>query len=351
MGYTYRSVDDLQKLGERVRGAAVKMTMKQEESHAAAQVEANNDATRSQTGQLTRVPSYEAPTSGRPDDDGNLRSYLEQAYAGVPAMFTAFSVPNPDDCIPMANTFYSAAVTIEPSLEVTHHGDKFSAPLLTPGANGATPIGEMLGFVSLHMKNWDGAAANAFERYLTKLELAAKMQREFATSMGVTLDAQLEIRRRMLTDVWEIGEKTIKVLESLDGWCNSKQSAQTTLTVAGAIAAVVFIFATEGAGIAVAVEGVQSAAAILGAGGQNNVDAEISGATVPPVITSMVNVLTKLRKTIDAQEQELVSCIQQLAATLRINFDRVLVEAPSDFVHVGTASVDTLNNGRQFYDR
>jgi hypothetical protein len=65
----------------------------------------------------------------------------------------------------------------------------------------------------------------------------------------------------------------------------------------------------------------------------------------------MINALTKLRKTIDAQEQELVNCIQQLDATFRTNFDRVLVEAPSDFVAAGRANVDTLNNGNQFYDR
>jgi hypothetical protein len=344
-------MDELHKLGERVRDAAVNMTMKQDDSYGAAQVEADNDASRSETGQQTKVPGYVAPVSGRPDDDANLRSYVKQAYAGVPAMFTAFAVPNPDDCIPMVNTFYSAAVTIEPSLEVTKQSDRFSTPLLTPGAKDATPVGEMLGFMALHMKNWDGDAAKAFGRYLTRLELSAKLQREFATSMGVTLDAQLEIRRRMLTDVWEIGEKTIKVLESLDGWCTSKQSAQTTLTVAGAIAAVVFAFATEGAGVALAVEGVQSAATILSATGQEKIDAEISGATVPPVMNSMVSALTKLRKTIDAQEQELVSCIQQLDATFRNNFDRVLVEAPSDFVAAGEANVDTLNNGKQFYDR
>ncbi|MEU4219695.1 hypothetical protein [Actinoplanes sp. NPDC026623] len=89
MAFTYHSPAELQTLGEKIRAKAVQVTMDQAASYASAQQAANNDATRSDTGQLPQVPGYTTPAHGRPDDESNLHAYVGQAYAGIPALFAA----------------------------------------------------------------------------------------------------------------------------------------------------------------------------------------------------------------------------------------------------------------------
>ena len=237
MGYQYRSRDDLRGLGLQVRDKAVAVTMSQGDSYAEAQRYAHNDATRYRTYQTPLTNrNYQPPTSGAPDDGGNIRRYAEQMYADVPALFTAFSVPDPDLANGMVETLYRAAVTMQPSLAVAQQGGKLANPLLTSALSGTVPVKQMTAFIGVHMKNWDGPAAEAFSSYVNGFETSVQLQRELAIALAITLEMHLEVRRRMLTDVWEIGQQALKVLEVLDAAkFPSRTTLQVALTVAGAI--------------------------------------------------------------------------------------------------------------------
>jgi hypothetical protein len=347
--YEYRSRGDLHDLGVRIRDLAVRVTMSQSASYGDAQQRANNDATRVDNSQPTRVEGYQPPGSGRPDDDANLRNYVQQEYAGIPDMFTAFAVPDPDYCRAMVDAFYQSAVTLAPGAEIAQDGGKVSLPLLATPLDGVNTVADGVIFITTRMKSWVGEAAGAFERYIKKREEVAKWQRDLAIAVAVLLEAQLEIRRRMLTDVWEIGQKTIKVLESLDGWCPPNKALQTTLTVAGAVGAVLLAGGTGGAA-AVAVEGVQSAAAILGAAGAPP-KADIGGLTVPAVISSMAAAMTRLQRAVDIQERDLVECVQKAAAWFYEQLELSTNPVPPKFDRLANAGVDELDGLKQFYDR
>jgi len=336
MAFTYHSAADLQALGEKIRKKAIEVTMDQSASYSQAQQAANNDATRSDNGQPTQVPGYTTPAHGRPDDEGSLRAYVTQAYAGIPAMFTAFALPNPDDSRPMLDALYSVAATVQVDLQMTARNNTVAAPDAVKPIAGTAQVGEVVDLIKGHMKEWTGNAALAFEHYLENNLRASALQREVALSLALGLEAQLEINRRINTDIWEIGQKTYKALDGLDAWCPGANASRSValLTISGAIAAVIFAGATAGAGgaafaAAVGVEGLQSLATTLSnTGPLQDKKVDIGGMTVPPIIAGMQNAMSELTKSIDAQQQELAGGLNKFAQNVHANWQKIMISSP-----------------------
>ena len=328
MAFRYHSPDQLQALGEQIRAKAIQVTMDQAASYSQAQQAANNDATRSDTGQLTQVPGYSTPAGGRPDDEGNLRAYVGQACA----------LPDPAECRPMLDALHRVAASSRVDLAMTRQDGTGSAPAAIRPLAGVAPVGETVDVIRTRMKSWEGQAALAFTNYLHQHVEAAALQREVTMSLAIALEAQLEIDRRINTDIWEIGQKTLKALESLDAWSPGSSGAKSAalLTIAGAIAAVIFAGATAGAGAAalgaaVGVEAIQRIATIW----TNSAPLEsktvvIGGLTVPPVITGMQNAMTELQKGIDGQQQQLVDGLNKYTAAVHGVWNKLLIAAPDD---------------------
>jgi hypothetical protein len=355
--YTYHSMDDLQKLGERVRDKAIKVTLDQEASYAQAQQRAVNDASRVQSGQQPQVPGYVPPARGRPDDHGNLEAYLGGAYASIPQLFTQFAMPDPDAAQPVLDALYKSAATLEPSFEIKRNGDKLITPLLVGGEAGTVPVQETVDTIRIHLKQWDGQAADAFEKYINDLKLSSVLQRQLVLSLAAALEVQLSIRRSVLTDIWEVGNKTIKALEELEGWCPGQREAkvQALLTIGGAIAAVVFVSVTGGSGAAIAaatgVEGLQSVAAILGAVPPLITKETIAGMTVPPILESMANVIILLIKRLNDQQQEVVRALRTTNQLVDKASNLFLMPAPAKLTAVAGANRAELEQAGGFYVR
>ncbi|GAA2845491.1 hypothetical protein Acy02nite_46950 [Actinoplanes cyaneus] len=357
-GYVYRSFADLHALGQRVVDKAAEVVLWQDDSYSQAQQGSINDYTKSQTpGMDTGNPHYAAPSSGRPEDNANVQEYVRQALADVPGYFTAFSVPDPDSInASLTGPLYRTAGTLVPSLKLTRKaGGQLSTDSLAGADAAGETIGQLVGHITtIHMKYWTGDAANAFSGYCAALADAAGLQHQLATSLAEVMDAHLEIRRRQLTDIWTIGETTIKVLDSLDQWCmNRKKSTQTVLTVVGAIAAVVVVAAAPEAlpaGSAVAAEAIQSLGAILGTVPDKKDEAlSISGATVQAVIQSMTDAIHKLYEYIDRQEQLLAQALGALRNATDMYRQMLLVPSPREFTALAGADIDTVRG--VFYDR
>ncbi len=282
------------------------------------------------------MPGYTTPAHGRPDDEGSLRAYVTQAYAGIPAMFTAFALPNPDDSRPMLDALYSVAATVQVDLQMTARNNTVAAPDAVKPIAGTAQVGEVVDLIKGHMKEWTGNAALAFEHYLENNLRASALQREVALSLALGLEAQLEINRRINTDIWEIGQKTYKALDGLDAWCPGANASRSValLTISGAIAAVIFAGATAGAGgaafaAAVGVEGLQSLATTLSnTGPLQDKKVDIGGMTVPPIIAGMQNAMSELTKSIDAQQQELAGGLNKFAQNVHANWQKIMISSP-----------------------
>ncbi|BCY13239.1 hypothetical protein [Actinoplanes sp. L3-i22] len=352
-GYVYRSYADLQSLGQRVVDKAAEVVLWQDNSYSQAQQGSIDDYAKSQTpGMATSNPHYLAPTSGSPEDNANVQAYVREALADVPSYFTAFSIPDPDSINEsLTSPLYRTAGTLIPSLRLTRKaGGQLSTETLAGADSQDETVGQLVDYVTtIRMKYWTGDAADNFSGYCSALTHAAGLQHQYATTLAEVMDAHLELRRRQLTDVWTIGENTIKTLDSLDQWCmNRKKGTQTVLTVVGAIAAVVVVaVAPESlpAGAAMAAESIQSLGAILGTvPDQKDERFEIAGATVQAVIQSMTEAIQKLHDRIDYQEQLLANALGALRNAVNGRRSKLLITPPGKFTSLADADITTLRN-------
>jgi hypothetical protein len=282
---------------------------------------------------------------------------VSQAYADIPALFAGFALPNPDDSRPMLDALYSVAATVQLDLQMTATDNAIAAPQAVTPIAGTAPVAEVVGLIRGHLKDWTGNAALAFEHYLENNVGAAALQRQVVLSLALGLEAQLEINRRINTDIWEIGQKTYQALDGLDAWCPGANASKTTalLTIGGAIAAVIFAGATAGAGgaafaTAVGVEGLQSLATTLSnVAPLQDQKVEIGGRTVPPIITGMQTAMTQLTKSIDPPQQELAAAIATFAADVQRNRRKLMIETPDAFPELRTAGTRMLRTLDGFY--
>ncbi|MFG2045538.1 hypothetical protein [Dactylosporangium sp. NPDC048998] len=228
--YVYRSPADLQVLGERVRDTAIRVTLTHAEQYLMAQQRANNKASQGQ-------PEY--ISSSRADDDARLRTFVAEEFAGIPTMFSQFAVPDPNACQPMADALFRVAATLQPSLQLKAESNRLYDPVAVGNDTLKFPLGAYTDAIQVRMQHWAGSAADSFMFYLKLYERSTLCQRQVAVGLALTLQAELEIKRRMLTDVWTLGETTIKVLDALDHFhCPTRGGAAMILTVIGALAAV-----------------------------------------------------------------------------------------------------------------
>jgi hypothetical protein len=353
--YVYRSYADLEALGRRVVEKAAEVTLWQDESYSQTQQDSINDYAKAQTPTTPAAnPHYTPPASGDPDDPENVKAYVRSDLADLPRYFTAFSVPDPDAVGEVVTEpFYRTAGTLVPNLRLTRKngGQTLSAETLADSGPYVETVDMMVKLITtVHMKFWTGKAAGAFYGYCLAHQDAAWLQNQLALDLAEAMEAHLELRRRQLTDVWNIGERTIQTLDALDSWCSRKKTTQNVLTVVGAIAAVAVVVSTEGVAAPVAAEGVQGLAAILAATPDPTPEpADISGATVPAVLQSMFDAIQKLHRRVDEQQQLLCQALTTLQSRVRNGRSAYLVPPPGDFTALAGADVGTLRT--TFYDR
>ncbi|WP_436536407.1 hypothetical protein [Actinoplanes sp. HUAS TT8] len=342
--YQYRSMDDLRVLGEKIRDKAVKVTLDQQESYEQAQREANNDQTRHETGQPTRSVNYHPTADGEADDHGNLSAYVHDLYAQLPQMFTQFAVPDPATMQPIIDTFYQAVVTLHPTLEIKADGAKITTPMLVSGAPAVAPVEQSINIMHTHLKRWEGHAANAFALYIGGFKTASELQQQIAVNLANGLEAMADIRKAMLTDVWNVGTVTYKALDQLDGWCSHSAKEVAKLTIVGALAAVAYV-ATDGMA-AIAVESVQSAATIMSSMATINQPAEqnIEGATVPPILDGMATALNRVRAAVDEQERVVAQAMTAVTAALERYRQLAVLRAPNEVTTAASLPVAAIRD-------
>jgi hypothetical protein len=348
--FVYRSPADLQQLGERVYHAAIEATMNSDDDYGYAQQQAVNYSVQETTGTQPQLPGqYTSPRGSSADEPDNVRSFAAAEYADVPSRFTAFAIPNPDDSEPIVDLLRSLSNTLAPKLVDPHDGTY--PPLSVFGPDSPTlPVDQFTEtLVSTRMKAWNGPAADAFTRYLVAFSKAAEHQAALAIFVAVFLKAQLEIKRRMLTDVWTLGETTIKKLRALEGRCPTKGGAAMAFTVMGAIGATLL---SDGVAVPLftALGGFGS---VLSTGGPYTKQEVLGGGTVPEILQSMYAKMEQIVADVTTRQLDVVHDLNAIDSwvTTYANF----IELPEPFAryNVMSAGVNDLDNHDQglFWDR
>jgi hypothetical protein len=345
--FVYRSHDDLRALGEQVRDTAIRVTMTHDSQYGYAQQRINSH---------NADPAGYTPAPGTASDDAeNVRRFATAEFANIPDMFTSFALPDPNDCQPTVDALFRVAATLRLDLALPGADKKFYLPYTMQDDPLRVPLRDTVRATKLRMQHWTGTGADRFKVYLEEFEGSIDFQRGLAVSLALTLQSQMEIRKRILTDVWETGNTTIKVLDALDAWhCPTRGGAALSLTVVGAVAAVLAAAtAQEGiaVGITAAISG--SAGSILSTSGPYTVSQPMSGATVPGVIISMQNALAKVRTNADRQSQDLVTGLAALDQEIHAVAAVIQLRDPTGDVDLSTMTAAQLDitGGRYFYDR
>jgi hypothetical protein len=355
MGYEYHDFGALRHLGERIRDKAVEVTMRQYtnlgyDDYGDAQTRATNYPYQNPpgTGPLEQY-GYTPAARGRQDDYDNLKRFVSAENASIPELFTAFSIPDPTAAQSTVDSLYQTAAGLSPNLKVTVKDGKPYAPMLDGTAPPSAPVETTVNYMKTHLQHWDGDAALAFKGYLDNFTVAAGLQYDFACALAITMDIQLEIRKRLLTDVWDIGNKTLKVLDSLTGVCPSPQKIGVEITVWAAAVGILGAIPSGGAATVSAVGWLVGTLMTMPV--SKPPTDSVGGQSVVEVIQSMHRLLVRVAEGIDSQQQELVTVLRKLST--QVTTDSQLVEpvAPAKLSGLTTAGVDVLDTGRAFYDR
>ncbi len=348
--YTYRSEADLQGMGQQVFEAAVHATLHTTDDYGRAQQEVINYQVQQQTGTQPHLPGpYTTPTQGSLDDFDNVRRFATAKYADIPSYFTAFAIPDPDDDEPVADTWRRVANTLVPKM-VEAQGTTADAVGVFGGSGHNLLISEFVdNLIDIRMKSWHGPAAEKFIDYLRHFSTVATYQCTYAAFLAITLESQLEIKRRMLTDVWTLGEKTVKRLRSLEGICPTKGGAAMTFTVVGALAATVLSDGVAAPLIAAA-GGLGSA---LSTGGPYTKKQVLGGGTVPEVLGLMHDQMQVIVADVTAEQRDLLRQVTTLTSWADSHSDLLTPLLPFGGLDLATAGIGQLDNNDQglFWDR
>lgn len=336
----------LQGMGEQVRDLAIAVTMKHDDDYGLAQQQANNYPNQVGTGVRPPLDGYTPPSSGPDDSSGNVRRFVSAEYADIPQFFTNFAIIDPGSIQYAIDDLYRTAATLEPDLKVElkdgQGHSKLYLPVTLGGAAARPPVRDVVNAMNVRLADWHGPAGDAVKIYLGKYDVASQLQRQLTISLAVTLQAQMEIRQRMLTDVWSIGENTIKALNKVNNnYCPDNANVGTVLTIVGAIGAVLLAIPTDG--LSLAVEGLQSAGSILGARSSATLQKTIGGHTVPQVLLSMIDAGREVMKSVNEQQADLVSCLNSLQNELGKIMSVVQLPPPTGVNDLRTAGIDTLH--------
>jgi hypothetical protein len=360
--YVYRSYDDLQAMGERVRDTAIRVTMTHSDQYGYAQQQVHNYPTQPYSPDRRPLPGYNPSAGERDDGPDAVRAYATAEFSVIPSMYTAFAMPDPNSAQPMIDNLYRTAATLHTDLQLHAPSTEIYNPFPVGDSRLAHPLSDITSTIQTRVQNWSGDAADQFKFYLDDFATSTDRQRELAVSLAVTLECQLEIKRRTIYDVWQLGETTIKVLNGLDGWhCPTRGTAAIMLTIAGSIVAVAL--AAEAAGVSVGLmEGVAATGeaagmtgSILSTGGPFTIQQPLGGNTVPQVIDSMRNAMEKIVQTAEDKQRDLVSSLNKLANQVDIARYSIQLSAPlgpnsTDLNRMSAADLDITGNN-QFYDR
>jgi hypothetical protein len=327
----YHTYEQLQSLGQQVRDKAVAVSVEQESAQVVQQIQAEhaNDPLLDATGHVAPDPAITQQM---------IKSHAESMYQDIPAMFTAFATADPARMQPMIDSLWGVAYALDTKIlgSVAHTplDDPIPAGAWHPGTSIQDRVQDI---IDPRMKYWAGPAANTFEtNYLRPLAATVTPQSEVAAALAVSLTAQKNLREHTHANIWQIGQETITVLDTLHH--THPHDARVVLDAFTAAIAVILAVPTDGwsfagaFGLVGAIQGLTDSAA--------NVTKIIGGKTVAAVISSMADAVSSLASGVDQQEQAITGFLDKVSS--QITPADITAPQPTSVTSLAHANADTL---------
>ena len=235
----YHTRDDLQTLGEQIRDKAIRVTVEYESAQVVGAIHTGHahDPMVDGSGRIAPDP---------PITDRTISAWAHGAYDGVPAMFTSFATADPRGIQPMIDALWGVAFALKPEILASLIHSQFDDPIPAgawkPGTDLTTRVTDI---IDTRLRYWHGTASDRFAQdFLNPLRGAVSRQCELAVALAVALTAQQQVTLAAHRDVWDIGHKTLAVLDSLHA-C-SPHDATVALAVVTAAISVILAVPTSG---------------------------------------------------------------------------------------------------------
>lgn len=353
---TFHDTSALEKLGGRIKDSAVKSTIRELDLLRQAHEQGENPMPYERElagsyGQATNVSVKVGNIDRAMHDPEYARSFAEHMYADVPQLFSVFGENDPSECKGASDALWGAAAILDPKLDLTIRIEDGAPRNPVPVHYGAPNVALQLRQSAMltRMKDWEGAAANAFQsNFVKQMPKAIGLQARTITSLAITMEANLEIRRRANDDIWEIGQKTMTALDQVDD-CDPAEVG-CVLSVVGAVVGIIgtLVAAPESGGLSLA----GTAAIISGLFGAAGASVGLSGATVPSVMQHMRSAITTVKKSIHNEEKELRRAVEKLCEHARQDRQQLRVPHPVALTSLKGEDVSDLkdpNGTHSFY--
>jgi hypothetical protein len=337
----YHTYEELRQLGEQVRDRAIRVSIDYESAQVVQMIhtEHANDPLVDGTGHVAPDPTI---------TQDMIKSYAHEAYAGIPEFFTAFATPDPGRMQPAIDTFMRAAYALAPtkiidgmlSQNLAKHTLDFSLPAGAwhPARSIETRLDEIR---DRRLNAWQGRAEESFKfDYLPSLKAVVSPQSELAIVLATSLRAQKEAREASHSNIWDIGQSTLTVLDHLHA-CRPKD-VSTALTVFVSAVSVILAVPTDGwsvragVGLGMAVKGFVDS---FGSTTEAPVKT-IGGHTVNAVISSMTEAIASLTTGVDQQEQAIGWFLGQVGPA--ITKDDITALPPKSVTDAAQHDINTL---------
>jgi hypothetical protein len=309
----YHTFDQLQSLGDQIRELAIKIAAGKETTNVMQMIQRDHAGD----------PQLDASGHVAPDPvitQDMITAYAQNEYNDIPQLFTAFSTPDPSGAQPTIDMLWRVAYALDQSVitNAVQNPAGTATTLSDPVPAGAwhphTSIGTRVDdIISSRLKYWAGPASDSFgNNYLRPLAATVGPQSALAAELAVSLTAYQNLRDAMHADIWQIGQETLTVLDSVAG--SHPHEAIVVLTVCTAAVSVLLAVPTDGWSFAGAFGLYKAVQGFTGT--TKNVSTTIGGKTVAAVISSMMSAIVTMSANIEAQQQDVISFLNKVGSQI-----------------------------------
>lgn len=264
--------------------------------------------------------------AGVVDDGMAPKATADLLFGDIPDLFTPFlRMPSP-------RHFAAPLASLDLALMKIAHNPVFAKPF----AEGAetylsNKALDKMSVAQQYLSRWTGAAAEEFVRnFVVPFPSINDNQFLLLLALRQALHAQQAIWTQTQRDIDVIAEQTIGALESLEGLCPGRNDWPITFTVAACVIALpASAIPGVGVGAILAFQFLSTAAWVAAANPPAaGPKSEITGSTVPDVITSMHKAVSELTRTVAEQQNIITTNVRNALRVLdgnrrAVTFDHV----------------------------
>ena len=273
------------------------------------------------------------------------KAQLERETEDLPNLYASFFVPGPDTWGKIIHDFANVASALSNPPTPTDNGShiiRFPRPINGNSFKPILPAAQLLSEFYHHVDDWGGTAKeNFFTNFVSGLPIAISQQGWLGAALLAVLQHQEGVQRAANSDIWMIGQKTLKALDSLPSmWFFGFGAADVSviLSIVGSLAG---FLESDGVTAAAVVGAASSADGLVNStltkmhdllAPTGHSDGKIGGSSVEDVLGDMRDTITKLVGVISHRDASVASVLKDINGYIQSHQQQFSIPAPSSIM-------------------